>query len=53
MERIVGGAVVLIVVLAVAVPLITRLVNVLFVPAVVGVGLYVAVRLVHAHLNRW
>jgi hypothetical protein len=51
--RIAGTAVMVGVALMVVVPAVTKLVNVLFVPVVVGVVLYVAVRLVNGHLNRW
>jgi len=37
----------------VTVPIVIRAVNVLLVPAVVGVVLYLMVRLVSAYLNRW
>jgi hypothetical protein len=53
MDRIVGTAIVVVVSLAIAVPLINRLVDVLTVPAAIGVVLYLAVRIVNARLNRW
>lgn len=34
-------------------PVIIRAVHALLIPGAVGVVLYLAVRLVHAHLNRW
>lgn len=53
MGQILGTAIVTVIVLAIAASLIARLVDVLFVPAVAGVVLYLAVRIVHARLNRW
>jgi hypothetical protein len=53
MSRIVGTAIVIVVGLTIAVPLITRLVDVLFAPVAIGVVLYLAVRIVNARLNRW
>lgn len=53
MARFVGTMIVIAIALAVIVPLITKLVNVLLVPVGIGVVLYLAVRLVNAHLNRW
>lgn len=53
MVRFAGTVVVTVIGLAVIVPLVSELVNVLFVPVVVGVALYLAVRLVNAYLNRW
>jgi hypothetical protein len=44
--RIIGAAAVVVVALAVAVPLVVQLSHALVIPAVVGVGLYVVVRLV-------
>jgi hypothetical protein len=44
--RIIGTVAVVLIALAVAVPLVTRLAHELIVPAVVGVALYVVVRLV-------
>lgn len=51
--RFAGTVVVVVIGLTIIVPLVTKLVNVLLVPAAVGVGLYVAVRLVNAYVNRW
>jgi hypothetical protein len=51
--RIVGTAIVVVLSLAIAVPLVSRLVDVLIVPAAIGVVLYLVVRAVNAHLNRW
>jgi hypothetical protein len=53
MTKIVGTAIVIVVGLLIATPLIVRLVNVLFIPIVVGVALYLVVRIVNAYLNRW
>ncbi len=53
MARIVGTAIVIVIGLTIAVPLISRLVDVLFAPVVIGVVLYLAVRIVNARLNRW
>jgi predicted PurR-regulated permease PerM len=53
MSRIVWTAIVVVIGLTIAVPLITRLVDVLFVPVVIGVVLYLAVRIVNARLDRW
>jgi hypothetical protein len=53
MTRFAWTVVVIAISLTVIVPLVTRLVHVLLVPASVGVVLYLAVRLVNAHLNRW
>jgi hypothetical protein len=44
LARVVGTAAVVLIALAVAVPLVSRLAHALIVPAVVGVGLYVAVK---------
>jgi hypothetical protein len=52
-----AGMVVMVIVvcvtLVIVIPLLTKLVNALFVPAVVGVVLYVTIRVVNAYLNRW
>jgi hypothetical protein len=53
MARAAGTAVVIVIGLTIAVPLITRLVDVLFAPVVIGVVLYLAVRIINARLNRW
>jgi hypothetical protein len=37
----------------IVVPAVVRLVDALFIPAVVAVGLYLVVRIVNARLNRW
>jgi predicted PurR-regulated permease PerM len=39
--------------LVIVVPLLTKLVNTMFLPAVVGAVLYLVVRIVHAYLDRW
>ena len=48
-----GTVVIFVCALMIAVPLITKLVNVLFVPVAVGAALYIAARLVTAYVNRW
>ncbi len=53
MARVVGTAVVIVIGLTIAVPLITRLVDVLVAPVVIGVVLYLAVRITNARLNSW
>jgi hypothetical protein len=53
MVRLAGTAVVVVIALMIAVPLVTKLASVLTVPAIIGTVLYVVVRLVNAHLNRW
>jgi hypothetical protein len=53
MWKIIGTATVIVIALTVAVPLITRLVDVLLVPGVIAVVLYVGVRITNARLNRW
>jgi hypothetical protein len=53
MVRFVGAVVIFVVALMIAVPLITKLVNVLLVPVVVGTALYIAARWVNAYVNRW
>jgi hypothetical protein len=51
--RFAGTVIVTVIALAIAVPLVTRLVDALILPVAVGIVLYLAVRLVNAHLNRW
>jgi hypothetical protein len=53
MWKIAGTMIVVVVGLIVAVPLIIRVVDVLLVPAAIVVGLYLAVRITNARLNRW
>lgn len=47
------AATVFLIVAAEVLPHIAHAVRVLLIPAVVGVVLYLAVRIVHAYLNRW
>jgi len=51
--RIAGAMIVLVVGLIVVPPLAVRTVHELLLPAVVGVILYLVVRVVNARLNRW
>jgi hypothetical protein len=53
MVRFMGTVIVIVIGLTIIVPLVTKLVDVLFAPAVVGVALYLVVRIVNARLNRW
>jgi hypothetical protein len=56
MKHIIGlvvAATVFLVVVAEVLPHIAHAVRVLLIPAVVGVVLYLAVRIVHTYLNRW
>jgi predicted PurR-regulated permease PerM len=51
--RNIGIAIVVVFGLAIAVPLIIRLVDALFAPVVIGVVLYLAMRITNARLDRW
>lgn len=53
MNKLIGTAVVIIVGLLIVAPVIIRLANALVIPAVIGVVLYLVVRIVNAYLNRW
>jgi hypothetical protein len=51
--RIAGAVTIVGVALLVIVPLAVRAIHALLMPAVVCVALYLVVRVVNAHLNRW
>jgi hypothetical protein len=51
--QIVGAAAIIATCVMVAVPVLIRAVHALLIPAVVGVVLYLVVRIVNAYLNRW
>lgn len=51
--HVVGLLIVLLAAAEIVVPAVVRLVHALFVPALVAVALYLLVRIVNAHLNRW
>jgi hypothetical protein len=51
--RIVAAVAIIAICVMVAVPVLIRAVHALLIPAVVGVVLYLAIRIVNAYLNRW
>ena len=53
LTRIAWTAAVIAISVTITVPIVIRAVHVLLVPVVVGVVLYLMVRLVSAYLNRW